>query len=186
MTAPTPNPPHTLFCHPGSLCPAVQGLQVQLAVTQDTLHLCYELIGDIAQLLIPSAQEPRRTDGLWQHTCFELFVGATGQKDYHEFNFSPSGLWAAYAFSDYRTPSATTLSPTPQINCHLSDGHLQLYAEISLADLPQAAVGHTWQLGVSAVIESLDQTLSYWALHHPMPQADFHHRLGFVLPLKPA
>ena len=41
-------------------------------------------------------------DDLWQHTCFELFIGAKNDAEYYEFNFSPSGEWAAYEFRNYR------------------------------------------------------------------------------------
>jgi len=37
------------------------------------------------------------------------------------------------------------------------------------------------EVGITAVIQRLDGTLSYWALHHPAAEADFHHRGGFTL-----
>ena len=33
---------------------------------------------------------------------------------------------------------------------------------------------------MSAVIETDDGRLSYWALAHPAPQPDFHHRAGWT------
>ena len=60
------------------------------------------LRGDIARLRIPEDCTPERTDQLWEHTCFEAFFAAHGESAYREFNFSPSGQWAAYAFKDYR------------------------------------------------------------------------------------
>ncbi len=35
------------------------------------------------------------------------------------------------------------------------------------------------EVGITAVIEHSDGVLSYWALHHPAAEADFHHRGGF-------
>ena len=32
----------------------------------------------------------------------KLFVSRGGQKSYREYNFSPSGDWAAYEFAGYR------------------------------------------------------------------------------------
>ena len=32
-----------------------------------------------------------------------------------------------------------------------------------------------WQLGLSAVLEEVDGTKSYWALTHPGDKPDFHH-----------
>lgn len=37
------------------------------------------------------------------------------------------------------------------------------------------------EVGITAVIERTDGTLSYWALHHPAAEADFHDRAGFTL-----
>lgn len=53
-------------------------------------------------LRLPEAVTPSRADGLWQTTCFELFLRRPGERGYMEFNFSPSGQWAAYTFLDYR------------------------------------------------------------------------------------
>lgn len=40
--------------------------------------------------------------------------------------------------------------------------------------------GHSGlEVGITAVIQCSDGTLSYWALHHPAAEADFHHRGGF-------
>jgi len=54
-------------------------------------------------LALPAAVFPARADGLWQRTCFELFLRDPGTGGYLEFNFSPSGEWAAYQFDGYRT-----------------------------------------------------------------------------------
>jgi hypothetical protein len=53
-------------------------------------------------LVLPAPVQPQRQDGLWQHTCFELFVRDCGSEAYLEFNLSPSGCWAAYVFDAYR------------------------------------------------------------------------------------
>lgn len=48
--------------------------------------------------------------------------------------------------------------------------------------------GQPLDLSLTAVIETKDQQLSYWALRHPGPKPDFHHRQGFALqiPADPA
>ena len=35
-------------------------------------------------------------------------------------------------------------------------------------------------IGLSAVVETTDGTLSYWALAHPRAQPDFHHPVGWT------
>ena len=46
--------------------------------------------------------EPARADKLWRSTCFEAFLKSDGMEAYREWNFAPSGNWAAYDFSGYR------------------------------------------------------------------------------------
>lgn len=51
------------------------------------------------------------TDYLWQQTCLECFIAPSKGTGYIEINASPTGNYALYRFSDYRTPS--TLPPAP-------------------------------------------------------------------------
>lgn len=66
-------------------------------------------------LLLPPAVVPARADGLWQRTCFELFLKRPGEPGYCEFNFSPSGEWAAYRFDEYRAGMAQLEVKPPRI-----------------------------------------------------------------------
>jgi hypothetical protein len=177
----------SLICHGGTVFTAVRSLHVKVELQpQGALQLSYELTGNLAQICIPVPQSPSAVDGLWGHTCFELFVAVEGEAGYHEFNFSPSGQWAAYAFSDYRVRSALAVSRMPVISFTQSYGQLQLEAVIAAVDLPQNIAGKPLQLGLTAVIEADDGSRSYWALHHSTPRPDFHDRAGFILSLNPA
>ena len=174
----------SLICHIGTVCKAVQTLQAKIeSQHQGNLLLSYELTGDLTQLRIPAPQLPTAVDGLWEHTCFEVFAAVEGESGYHEFNFSSSSQWAAYAFSDYRIRSAWTVSQAPTISFTQTNGHLLLEAVIAAAALPQNISGKPLQLGLTVVIEANDGSLSYWALHHPEAHPDFHQRAGFILPL---
>lgn len=137
----------------------------------------FELQGDPAALRVPAPLTPAPADGLWAHTCFEVFLGVPGEDGYREFNFSPSGQWAVYEFSRYRERERV-LDVAPQIRCTARDDGLTLEAELPAAALPPAA---TLQVGLAAVIERSDGELEYWAVHHPAERPDFHHRNGFVL-----
>ena len=172
-----------LICHPDTLHTAVLAVHVKVEPEpQGSLHLSYELTGDLAQIRIPAPLSPAAVNGLWEHTCFEVFVAVAGEAGYHEFNFSPSGQWAAYAFSDYRVCRAWTAIQTPAISFTHTHGHLLLEAVIALL-IYREHWGKPLQLGLAAVIEASDGSLSYWALHHPEVRPDFHHRSGFILSL---
>lgn len=144
----------------------------------DGLLLTYRLTADLSQLILPARQPAQAADGLWQHSCFEAFVAAQDGPAYREFNFSPSGQWAAYDFSDYRQRNlafAAVVAPVLSLR-PLPDG-LELSAHLAPQLLPQAS---RLILGLTAVIEQNDGQLSYWSLHHPGPRPDFHLRTGWT------
>jgi len=148
------------------------------------LQLSYQLSGDMHKLLVPAPQPALRRDELWRHTCCELFIAAPGQAFYLEFNFSPSGEWAAYGFHDYRqgmTPARLALPPQIELISTNTLLDLRVLLQLDHANLPFTDSDAGWQLGLTAVIEDNAGQLSYWALSHPSLQPDFHHRDGFVL-----
>ncbi|WP_049780238.1 DOMON-like domain-containing protein [Aromatoleum aromaticum] len=174
-----------LLPHPRTPCPAVEALEVRVDVAPGgTLGLRYRLHGDLARLRIPSPRPASRADGLWAHTCFEFFVAAPGTGAYREFNFSPSGEWAAYAFRAYREhddEAAPALAAVaPRIVTHAAGRRLDVDVRLHAAALPAGSLDDL-QLGLTAVIEDIDGKRSYWALRHPGPAPDFHLRDGFAL-----
>ncbi len=138
--------------------------------------------------LTPSACQPRRRDQLWRHTCFEVFARRGTQPCYCEFNISPSGDWAAYEFDAYRGTRGDANQSPIDITVHTSGAQqIKLRARIDLRAAfanDAASLQQTdWHLSCAAVIESTDGSLSYWAIHHPRAQPDFHDAGGFRLAL---
>lgn len=177
---------YSLIAHPQAPCPAVEAVTVTTHVQAQAgrwgVLVRYLLQGDMAQLRIPPKSiKPGPSDNLWQHTCFETFMNQADEKAYAEFNFSPSGDWATYTFSDERQRDTRTVEMiSPQIVVAQSPKTLSLQAWISLSE-PQR--GQSFNLGLCAVIESQDGSLSYWALHHPQARADFHRKAGWTASL---
>ncbi len=185
MTLSTPT--FTLVSHPATPAPAVRSIEATIIFRPGHIVFRYCLRGDIARLRVPAQQGPGRVDNLWEHTCFEAFVGCDGDTAYREFNFSPSGQWAAYDFSDYRQrrPGEVTM-PAPEISVCRTDGRLELEAVVSLSALPATSARNAWRVGLSAVVEAadtIDGGHSYWALTHPSARPDFHDRKGFGIEL---
>jgi len=157
------------------------------------LALRYELTGTLQALRLPAVvAQPTRRDGLWQNSCFELFMRGPGQHAYLEANFSPSGHWAAWVFRDYRVnPVAIDMAPPQLVLPRRDDTALVLEAELTfneelLARLQpgaQDASQCAWQLGLTAVLESRESELGYWALAHPRERPDFHDAAGHVYAL---
>ena len=175
-----------LLCHASTQPQDAYQLTVTVTpLPEGAVQLCYHLTGDVAQLLLPERLPPRATDGLWQHTCFEAFVAVQGETRYHEFNFSPATQWAAYAFSDTRQRCPWLAEQAPPITLTQTAASVTIDTLIHAVNLPPNPTGKPLQLGLTAVLETLNGHLSYWALHHPALYPDFHDHAGFILTLNP-
>jgi len=179
-----------------------------LSFTEDTLEVAYQLQGDLSQLSLPSpASPPERRDLLWQTTCLELFLARRGANGYWEFNLSPSGHWNVYRLERYREGLTSELAynQLPLQVKHQEQSLVQHQAKspgqqvtmtlrcplppdlrgnrVETAGETGATAGGRpgLEVGITAVIEHSDGALSYWALHHPGAEADFHHRGGFTI-----
>jgi hypothetical protein len=58
---------------------------------------------------------------------------------------------------------------------------LELHTVIRLDRLSRIQPGSILQIGLSAVVEDINERLSYWALRHPPGKPDFHHPDNFAL-----
>jgi hypothetical protein len=185
-------PQQPLVSHPATPDGLRLGITVSLAqatgLSGGGWSLRYEVQGDLAALIVPAPTLPGPADGLWQHTCFEAFVAEPGADGYQEFNFSPSGQWASYRFSAERVRDAAAESAragistaAPSVVWHRMPDAFVLQAQIPSSALRSTGTSATLEVGLTAVIETRDHPLTYWALRHPCPTPDFHHRSGFAL-----
>jgi len=168
----------SLVAHPRTPGAAVRGVRAAAARTpQGLLGLRYRIEADLERLRIAPASTPAPGERLWEHLCCEVFVAPdsarAGAGAYREFNFSPSGEWAAFEFQRYRE-GAPLAVPDPGIAVRRDGQALELSASVEV----QAA---KLRVALCVVIEELDGALSYWALAHPAPRPDFHHPDGFAL-----
>lgn len=129
-----------------------------------------------ARVLVPPLAGKARTDGLWQETCFELFLKEPGgDAGYVELNLSPSERWAAYDFAAYRSGMEERAVPRDP------DGTIRRGRDMLIFDasIPRAALPPLpWKLGICAVIVEADEegtpVKSFWALRHGPGEPDFH------------
>ncbi|MGN6155080.1 MAG: DOMON-like domain-containing protein [Sphingomicrobium sp.] len=143
-----------------------------------TTNIWFGVGAALDRFVIPQDGEPGRKDELWRTTCFEAFLQPVGEDSYREWNFAPSGDWAAYDFSGYREGMAPADVAEPYVRMEDNFTWWALGATIAV-DAAQE-----WRLGLSAVIEEEDGTKSYWALAHPNPEKpDFHLADCFVAKL---
>jgi hypothetical protein len=172
---------HRLLPHPLMMPKNVTGVNVEVIYADDNLMLTYIVSGAEHQKL-PEWTSPERRDRLWEKTCFELFVQPARAETYVELNFSPSTQWAAYQFERYREGMRDfPLVIEPHIQRGDVEAGYVIEVDLDLSQFPNLAL----QIGLSAVIEEIDGTKSYWALAHPPGKPDFHHRDCFALELAP-
>ena len=134
-----------------------------------TTNIWFGIGAAATRFVIPEPLEPKRADDLWRTTCFEAFLRVPGAEGYREWNFAPSGEWAAYDFSSTRTDMKEAEATDPYIRMEDNLTWWALGASIAVpADT-------NWELGLSAVLEEKGGTKSYWALAHPnLEKPDFH------------
>ena len=173
--------------HPSTRAETVRAIQVLVRRSSSTeLRMTFRLDGDIPRIQIPTPTTPRIGTELWRHTCFEAFIALEGQTSYHEFNFAPSGEWCVYALSSYRNGGPVADEAVrPHIAMRSTDSRLELDAIVRLDSLSAIHPRAVLRIGLSAVIEASDGTISYWALRHPADKPDFHNADGFALLLEP-
>jgi hypothetical protein len=169
--------------HPQSPCKAVRRISVDIAVRAGpgVLQVRYRIEGDIGRIALPSTDFARRSDGLWQHTCFEAFLRPDASESYHEFNFAPSGNWAAYRFSTRRSDRSLPDLPPPLVRFHSGKDSCDLSADIQIPALPELAAARVIHAGLAAVVETNEGDLSWWSLSHGAEKPDFHDPGTFVL-----
>ena len=132
-----------------------------------TLNIWFGVRAPPERFVLPEG-EAHRADDLWQTTCFEVFLRAEGEEGYREWNFAPSGKWAAYDFTGYRDGRTDADVREPYVRLEDNLTWFTLGATIGVE------TGRGWSLGLSAILEEQDGTKSYWALAHEPGKPDFH------------
>jgi hypothetical protein len=163
---------------PDSIIDAIEGA---LTLVGNRIDCTWDITGKLGQVLWPpAATSPGRRMQLWEHTCFEFFIGPVDGRDYLEFNLSPAGDWNAFSFTDVRTG----MQESDRLRCQTS--------RLTRAGEHAANLGcevaferQSWptglRAGVSAVIEGTDKSLHYFALAHTTGRPDFHCRDNHTL-----
>lgn len=166
-TTPPANPPFEIWAsvdYAGSLG------------TVATANIWFGVRAPASRFVIPVSEEPKRASGLWETTCFEAFLRDNGDESYREWNFAPSGDWAAFDLTAYRAGhSDAEVDPAPYIRM---EDNLTWWGVGATITVPAE---RTWLLGLAAVLEEQNGTKSYWAIAHPKGEKpDFHDPVCFA------
>lgn len=163
---------HRLIPHPDFPPLAVRGVTVDVTGDGGVFELIYR-VEAAGEVIWPEPAIPARKDGLWQATCFELFLKPDGGSAYVEFNFAPSREWAAYAFDAYRAGMRDlACAAVPKIERRREGVDVRC----DLSTSSREAMG----MALTAVIEERGGRRSFWSLAHAPGAPDFHHDDCFV------
>ena len=164
----------SMKCHHDTPSKSVSDLSAEIRRQVDgEVSIRYHLQAEVDELKIDRSGAAVRRDGLWKTTCFEAFFRQMGSDAYFEYNFAPSGAWAAYHFAGYRDGMTDLpMVRAPRIVCAVEQNQISLQTFFKLPDdLSQCDVS----VAITAVIEEADGMKSYWSLAHPDSAPDFHH-----------
>ena len=167
-----------LIVYPGGDTPKIQ-ITGEIDRVENVLSLHYAVHGEIENILLPASTTPTRKDDLWRATCFEFFIALPGCPEYWEFNMSPSSEWNVYRMDAYRQVNMreeTIICQLPFEFQKDAGGYL-LDISVDLNSIIQPK--QSLQVGITAIIQTKDESETYWALAHPGIHADFHLRDSF-------
>ncbi|SDB90824.1 hypothetical protein [Acinetobacter boissieri] len=121
-------------------------------------------------------------DFLWQHTCFELFIGIRDYDEYLEINLSPSQLWQCYGFEEYRYPEI--MPPRKSNGAEIVELKRTHYGLSATLDVSQFLATHRVSIhqifiGICAVLKTTKGE-KFYALQHSTPHADFHNKRDWL------
>lgn len=156
-------------------------LSGQIQRLNSILTVQYVLSDPLGLVKLEPSAVPTRKFALWDATCFELFLSA-GQERYWEFNLSPAGHWNVYRFDGYRCGMLDELA-LPQLPFSVERSAETFCLNLALDLTPIIPADQSIAASITAVILSKQDSVSYWALTHCAPQADFHQRDSFILAL---
>jgi hypothetical protein len=174
-----------LVPHPTSR-PTVEKVEVLIWREEGSFDLDVRLFGSPLRVKLPKTDLPSRKDELWQTTCFEAFIRPRGSESYYELNLSPSGDWASYRFDSYRSGMCEAkITAQPDDDVWMEAGIRMQDATFDISGEAELDFSLGWDIGLSAVIEEIDGTKSYWALNHAAGPPDFHNPACFAHFLPP-
>ena len=159
--------------------------------TNNQLNIKYILSGNLSTIVVPPVNNnSRRKYDLWEHTCFEFFLKPKNTNKYWEFNLSPTRNWNVFRFSNYRENIAEEMAfdslpftILQREDIFTIELNIDLDKIVLHSDAVELAPQKDLDIAITAVVEDKDNQLIYWALAHPVTEADFHHPDGFIVSL---
>ncbi|MFP5519027.1 MAG: hypothetical protein ACLGGX_03940 [Bdellovibrionia bacterium] len=137
----------------------------------EAMEVTFELKGSTSQLSLRPHKGGQRCDDLWKDTCFEVFFhhSSSTSNQYWEINCAPNGDWNFYHLDDYRQNLKSEKLGQVQLTLfEIQPDQLRIAFKI------EGPISEELQLAATAVIKTLDGTVSYWSTCIADNKPDFH------------
>lgn len=158
-------------------------IKTNISFNGDLVTVDYKISNLIESVALTSRKtKPQRTIGLWNSTCFELFLKNKGSNEYIEFNFSSSHDWNCFKFQnqndqlrEWTQLNKVEITSFRDTNLyHLKVTFLKPQLPSNFQELERLLYSTT------TVIKHSDDSYSYWAIKHTDNKPNFHHPESFV------
>lgn len=152
----------------------------EVIVDKGIFTLGFRITGAIDEIIFPEISKLKsRKTGLWNSTCFELFISKPETETYHEFNFSPSGFWNCFISKFYRSGITEAEFPEPGFSFEKLPDSINFHFSFILKNLNY--VTESIIFNPVLVLELKPGKLTFWANIHPPKEADFHDKSKWIL-----
>jgi len=146
-------------------------ISASLAAAGGISTVSFTVQGDAGAIVLPgrpAASAPSRRDGLWEHTCFEFFTGASEGGPYREINVAPGGDWNIYEFDSYRKGMREDAFAGAPVVREFVAGKSKISFVFETTVRPGTLIN------LCAVTGHRDGSKRYWAARHGATRPDFH------------
>jgi hypothetical protein len=141
----------------------------------ETIEVIFNWQDDDGKIVFSNEPRDGRFSGLWQQTCFEMFIQPEGGKSYYEINLTPQRAWNVFSFEDYRLPQPPAeFSGAELKSFSYEPGKLRALFTLKGAQLEKVKASYC------AVIVLKDTGVSYWSVKHADSKPNFHHFESFI------
>lgn len=152
-------------------------------ISADSFELNFKWVDLKNEIVFNQVQAAKRQMGLWQHTCFEAFIKPIqdfSTTNYYEVNFSDSGAWNLFHFTNYREPQPPQELSKADLVCidvqkNANGGLAKAIFKIKDANFQQV------KISLCAVVVTKTLGTTYWSFKHADSKPNFHHFESFII-----
>lgn len=162
----------------GELLPFEGSSQLKLSYNlvriERGVRIKFMVSGPVKSLVWPEGKTKKRTEGLWNSTCFEVFAAQIGFSKYLEVNLSPAQEWDFYQFDSYRSGMKRVGAEGVLENIVITISESQKTVQFEIHH--PCLLTPNLEISPTVVLQDNMGDKTYWAIQHKSDKPDFHWR----------